>query len=272
MDTLNYAERNREAWNQVTPIHQQQRKTDLQRAVQAEDFSVLDEIETAIHQRLGLEQKRVAHLCCNNGQELISLLKLGAASGVGFDIADEAIKEATLLGTLSKTNCEFVCANVYEIDPVYFNQFDLVFTTIGALCWFDDLTRFFAIATQLLRPNGQLFVYELHPTLDLFALPGEEAYEAEQELKIANSYFRREPFVDTNGLDYVGNTQYAAKTTYAFPHTLTDIFTGMLKNGLTIREFQEYAHDISANFKHLEKYQKLPLCFTVVAQKEDKSK
>lgn len=269
MDTTNYAERNREAWNQVTPIHQQHRKMDLQTAVQAEDFSVLDEIETTIHRRLGLPGKRVAHLCCNNGQELISVLKLGAASGVGFDIADEVIKEATLLGKLSKTTCEFVRANVYEIDPTYFQQFDLVVVTIGALCWFDDLERFFRIAAQLLRPSGHLFVYEIHPILNLFALPGEADYEAEQELKLAYTYFRREPFVNEQGLDYVGNTHYAAKTTYAFPHTLAEIFTGMLKNGLTVCEFQEYAHDISLDFKHLEKYQKLPLCFTVVAQKEE---
>jgi SAM-dependent methyltransferase len=267
MDT-NYAERNREAWNQVTPIHQQHTKINLQEAVQAEDYSDLDEVEMAILQRVGLQQKRVAHLCCNNGRELISLLKLGAAWGVGFDIADEAIKEATLLGTLSKTNCEFVRANAYEIDSIYFNQFDLVFTTIGALCWFDDLERFFAVVAQLLRPNGHLFVYELHPVSGFFALPGEADYEAEQELKIAYSYFRREPFINDYGLDYVGNTQYAAKTSYAFPHTLAAIFAGMLKNGLTIREFQEYPHDISLDFRHLEKYQKLPLCFTVVAQKE----
>lgn len=272
MDTINYAERNREAWNQVTPIHQQHRKIDLASAVQAEGFSILDEIETIIHQRLGLQGKRVAHLCCNNGQELISLLKLGAAAGVGFDIADEVIKEATLLGTLSKTNCEFVRSNVYEIDPAYFGQFDLVFTTIGALCWFDDLERFFAIAAQLLRPNGHLFVYEMHPALDFFALPGEADYDAAQELKIAYSYFRREPFVNSNGLDYVGNTQYAAKTTYSFGHTLADILTGVLRNHLTICEFQEYPHDISSDFKHLEKYQKLPMCFTLVAQKGDQGR
>lgn len=267
MDTTNYAERNREAWNQVTPIHHQHTKLDLQAAVQAADYSDLDPIATAILQRMGLHQKRVAQLCCNNGRELISVLNLGATSGVGFDIADEAIKEATVLGTLSKTNCEFVRANVYAIDSAYFHQFDLVFTTIGALCWFDNLTRFFAVVAQLLRPGGHLFVYELHPLSGLFALPGEAEYDATQELKLAYSYFRREPFVIDQGLDYVGNTQYAAKTAYAFPHTLADIFAGILQNHLTIGEFQEYPHDISLDFKHLEKYQKLPLCFTVVAQK-----
>lgn len=272
LDATDYAERNRAAWNQVTPIHQQYTKINLQAAVQAADYSDLDEIETAILQRLGLQQKRVAQLCCNNGRELISVLKLGAASGVGFDIADEVIKEAALLGTLSKTNCEFVRTNVYAIAPAYFHQFDLVFVTIGALCWFADLDRFFAIAAQLLRPNGQLFVYEMHPVLGFFALPGEADYAAKQELKIAYSYFRREPFINNNGLDYVGNTQYTAKMTYTFSHTLADIFTALLKNGLSIREFQEYPHDISLDFKHLEKYQKVPLCFTVVTQKEDKAR
>ena len=38
MDIINYAERNREAWNQVTPLHQQHRKLNLQEAVQAADF------------------------------------------------------------------------------------------------------------------------------------------------------------------------------------------------------------------------------------------
>jgi hypothetical protein len=47
VDATNYTEHNRAAWNQVTPIHQQHRKSDLQAAVQAADFSVLDEIEYA---------------------------------------------------------------------------------------------------------------------------------------------------------------------------------------------------------------------------------
>jgi len=267
MDLTNYAERNREAWNQVTPIHQQQRKNDLNAAVPAATFSVLDPIERSLLEKLDVKQKTVAHLCCNNGVELISVLKLGATAGVGFDIADAAIEEATQLGTLSKTNCAFVRTNIYAIDPVYFDRFDLVYITIGALCWFDDLARLFSIAAQLLRPNGHLFIYEAHPTLNMFALPGEEAYADEQPLQLAYSYFRRDPFIDTNGLDYVGKTQYAAKTTYAFPHTLADIFSGILKSKLAIREFQEYAHDISADFKHLEQYQKLPMCYTLVAQK-----
>jgi len=206
-------------------------------------------------------------LCCNNGRELISVVKRGASSGVGFDISDEAIKEATLLGSLSNTHCEFVRTNVYDIEPSYFNRFDIVYSTIETLCWFDDLHRFFQTVSQLLRKDGHLFIYEAHPFLDMIALPQEEAYDAQNKLKIAYSYFKQDPFIDTNGLDYIGQTQYEAKPTYAFPHTTSTTMTSILKNSLTVLEFQEYAHDISMDFKYLEKYGMLPMCYTLVAKK-----
>jgi len=267
MHPQEYAERNREAWNQVMPIHRQQSKTDLREAVKSDDFSTLDAIETAMFEKLSVRQKTVAQLCCNNGRELISVVNLGATRGVGFDISDEAIKEATLLASLSNTHCEFVRTNVYDMDPAYFNQFDLVYITIGTLCWFDDLQRLFQVVAQLLRENGHLFLYEMHPFLDLFALPAEEPYDPQNELKIAYSYFKADPFVDTNGLDYIGNTTYEAKTTYSFPHTISATFTAILNNKLAVREFQEYPHDISLDFRYLEKYQMLPMCYTLLAQK-----
>ncbi len=147
MDTKDYAERNREAWNQATAIHQQQRKMNLEEAVKSASFSTLDDIEKAIFKKLSVKNKTVAQLCCNNGRELISVLKLGAAYGVGFDISDEAIKEAQLLGSLSNVSCKFVRTNVYDIDEAYFNRFDIVYITIGALCWLDDLPRFFRIVS-----------------------------------------------------------------------------------------------------------------------------
>jgi SAM-dependent methyltransferase len=262
-----YAERNRAAWNEVAPIHRAARKRDLAEAVQQPDFSTLDATERAILTRLDLGGKRVAQLCCNNGRELISVVKLGAEAGVGFDIADEFVQEAQQLAELAQVNCEFVRTNVYDIDASYNDQFDLVYITIGALCWFDDLSRFFAKVAQLLRPGGTLFIYESHPMLDMFALPGEDEFDPKNVLKLVNSYFRREPFVDDNGLDYLGNTQYDAKPTYSFPHTLAETVTNILQNGLTLVEFQEYSHDISADFEHLEQYQLLPLCYTLLARK-----
>jgi hypothetical protein len=118
-----------------------------------------------------------------------------------------------------------------------------------------------------LREKGHVFIYEAHPFVNnMIALPGEDAYDAQDELKIAYSYFRREPFVETDGLDYIGNTKYASKPAYSFPHTISAILMSILENNLTLLEFHEYPHDISTGFKHLEKYGLLPMCYTLIAQ------
>ena len=56
MNIKDYAERNREAWNQVhpvrqPPIRQQQKETDLKEAVKSESFSVLSDIEISMFEK-----------------------------------------------------------------------------------------------------------------------------------------------------------------------------------------------------------------------------
>jgi hypothetical protein len=41
----------------------------------------------------------------------------------------------------------------------------------------------------------------------------------------------------------------------------------VLQAGLTLREYQEYPHDISETFGFLEQHRLLPMCYTLVAQK-----
>ena len=63
-----YAEQNREAWNEVAPIHRQHWKIDLRQAVQSDSFSVLSDIEREVFAQLSVPDKTVAQLCCNNGR------------------------------------------------------------------------------------------------------------------------------------------------------------------------------------------------------------
>ena len=44
----------------------------------------------------------------------------------------------------------------------------LFIVTIGVLGWLPDLDAFFGIVSRLLRTDGQLFIYEMHPILDMF--------------------------------------------------------------------------------------------------------
>ncbi len=269
MEINDYAEKNRAAWNEAAPYHQEHRKIDLHAAVKAADFNVLGEVEMQALEKIGLRGKNIAHLCCNNGVELISMLKLGAAHGTGFDISDAFIDEARKLAETGGVNCDFVRTNVLEIPETYDCTFDLVAFTIGALTWIADLPRLFAISRRLLNPGGHLFVYEMHPVLNLFAEPGEPGYDPNDELKIVYPYFNDQPWVSTDGLDYIGGTAYEGKVSIGFAHSLSDILSAVIGSGFILTGFKEYSYDISLAFARLEKYQKIPMCYLLTARAGD---
>ena len=126
-------ESNRAAWNEVMPLHQRAAKEKLDKLFSQEGSVRLDDIEIEMLKKIGLKGKNVAHLCCNNGTELMSLKNLGAAECVGFDISDLAIQEGSERARKSRINCQFVQTDVYEIDEIYNGRFDIVYISAGCL-------------------------------------------------------------------------------------------------------------------------------------------
>jgi ubiquinone/menaquinone biosynthesis C-methylase UbiE len=255
-----YIEANRRMWNETAGIHEQGYVEGLLERVQAPDFCTFDEVEKRIFAQIGLTGKAVVQLCCNNGRELISVKKAGAGRCVGVDISDKFIDQARKLAGLGGVDVEFVCAGVYDLPHEYDGRFDLVYITIGALGWLPDIGAFFGVVSRLLAPGGRLFIYEMHPMLNMF--------EPEKGLTVDSSYFRSEPFVEQESPDYFDRSQVVNATSYWFHHTLAEIIGGCLNHGLELTHFEEYGHDISmvyAAFAHLPN--KPPLCFSLVARK-----
>jgi SAM-dependent methyltransferase len=268
MDHKKITESNREAWNEATLKHQQGRKIDYKKEFLNPNYSTLDEIITSKLNEIGVAGKIVAQTNCNNGRELLSVLNMGAKSGVGFDISDNVIEEARGLAKISGKMAEFVRTNIYDIDEKYFNSFDLVIITIGALCWMPDLSKYFEIISGLLKSGGYLLIYEQHPITNILGCEREPDYEPEDPMRVVYSYFRTEPWIDNNGIDYIGNTIYESATTYGFTQKISDIFNAIIKNGLKITEFYEYPHDISMSFSAAEKFGKIPLSYILTGIKE----
>ena len=104
--------------------------------------------------------KDVAQFCCNNGRELLSLMRLGAASGTGFDIAENIIAQAN--DTARKAgihNCRFVARNILDIDKGYDGRFDFILFTIGAITWFEQLGPLFQKVSDCLKPGGMMLIH-----------------------------------------------------------------------------------------------------------------
>ena len=163
-----YTEANRAKWNKQADIHARVTLEGLLERVSAPDFSTFDEVERAVFERIRLEGKAVAQPSCNNGRELISVKKAGAGRCVGFDISEKFTEQGERLAQAGGVDIEFVRTSVYDIPHEYDAQFDLVYVTIGALGWLPDMAAYFKVIARLLKPGGDLFLYEMHPILDMF--------------------------------------------------------------------------------------------------------
>lgn len=209
--------------------------------------------------------KTVAQFCCNNGRELLSLLQLGAKNGVGFDIAENIIEQA--VDTAQKAgiqNCKFVPCNILDIPAQYNESFDFIMFTIGAITWFDDLQQLFHKASDCLKPGGILLIHDFHPFMNMLAMPGEPAFDEQNLNQVAYSYFRKEPWIENEGMGYMSES-YASKTFTSFSHTMADIINAIGSAQMRVVKLNEYDYDIGLT----EAYDKkgFPLSFLLIAEK-----
>ena len=265
MQKEEYIQANRKAWNETETYHRKVSFEKLLSEFKKPGFNVLDSYALNIFQKISIQGKDAIQLCCNNGREILSIKNMGAGRCVGFDLSDAFILQAKELAQAGGIDCEFYQGDANRIPQEFEAKFDLVFISVGTLGWMPDLNDFFSQIKKLLVPQGWLFLYEMHPILDMFA---EEKDILDSEFPVLRySYFRKEPFAENTGLDYLGKTNYESLTTYWFHHKMSDIFQACLLNGFNIDDFQELAHDLSETFSWLEEFSpRPPLSYILTAR------
>jgi SAM-dependent methyltransferase len=195
----------------------------------------------------------------------LSLKNMGAKSITGFDISEAFLEQANRLAGAAGLDAQFICTDAYSIPESFNHCFDLIYISIGTLGWMPDIRRFFQTLARLLATNGYLFIYEMHPVTDMLE-PGDKEYPP----VLRYSYFHNQPYIDEDGLDYYGGSQYDSPKTYWFHHKMSDIISGCLENGFRLLSFDELDYDISNTF---ENYNHLairpPLAYSLLAQKSE---
>jgi ubiquinone/menaquinone biosynthesis C-methylase UbiE len=250
---------NRDAWNNSANYHRDNVAWARLRANIADRaFSCLDATATAILTEMEIVGKSVAHVCCNNGMELISIKKMGAGECVGFDISSAFLDQARELVELANQPVKFVEADATALPAAYDGHFDLVVLTIGTLGWFESLNPLFSSLRKLLRPGGVLFIYEMHPVLEMFEP------DAAESLCVTNDYFRTEPYVITKAITYDGS-EHPGSPAYWFFHSLGDILGHLLAQGFKLARFDEYPHNIAEDDWQPFEGKGLPLSYALVA-------
>ena len=256
-------ERNRAAWNQALEYHQKARKNALQIGFKDPGFTTLDRdcdgILMDALDKIDLRGKTIAQLPCNNGRELLSLMRLGASEGLGIDISDTAIEEARQLAAIAGLDARFIRMNLLELGDEYDNRFDFIYISEGSLQWFPDLNDYFAVIARLLKKDGQILIFEIHPYAYVNG-------RLKQDPNHATSYFEKGPYSYADGLDYVGGVSYDAKECCWFMHKISDILSALRNNQIDVLEFDEYGMEM-ANDPAFQEENRLPLSYLLVGRK-----
>lgn len=268
MTDKNIFEGNRAAWNQASEYHQMARKGSLLKDFEDPNFTTFttdyDKVVFNKLKHINFEGKTIAQMQCQNGRELLSLMKFGAKEAIGFDISDIAISEAEQLTEIAKLNAKFVRTNILKIDEKYNGYFDFIYISEGSFQWFPDLNDYFDVLSRLLKNGGLIFISEIHPFVYLF----NNGFNFEKRnLDKIPSYFKKEPYNYAKGIDYVGGVEYKADECFWFMHKISDIINAIYKADIEIQEFDEYNLGNQPN-ETVKLVDGFPLSYIIVGKKK----
>ena len=157
-------ELNRASWDQLATIHGQDSYYDTD-ALCAGASSLIVEEEAALSEALGsdLTGKRILHLQCHLGFDAITFARRGACV-TGIDFSGAALEKARAIAARCGVSIEWICADALELPRGLRDSFDLVWATIGVLCWIADVSTWMREAAAVLAPGGKLVLIDGAPS------------------------------------------------------------------------------------------------------------
>jgi SAM-dependent methyltransferase len=232
MDMDEFFKANKELWDAKVAVHRNSDFYDVKGFLEGTD--TLDPIE--IEEVGDVTRKALLHLQCHFGLDTMCWEQRGAKA-VGVDFSGEAIKLARTLAMKAGLQTRFIDANIYDLPKHLDEQFDIVFTSGGAIMWLNDLEKWAGVIDHFLKPGGFFYIREFHP----FGYVFDEECE-ESVLKVRYPYFQgKEP------MSYISENTYSnpekkmePKKAYEWNHSISRIINVLIGVGLRIEFFNEY--------------------------------
>ena len=262
---------NRDWWDAAVPVHLGSDFYDVEGWL-AEGRGPKEREAVLLGDVTGLD---LVHLQCHFGKDTLSWARAGARV-TGLDFSPAAIDAARSLAERAGLGgrADFVCGPVAgAFDALGGRTFDIVYVSLGALCWLPSVDVWATQVGELLRPGGRLLLHEVHPVS--MAL-------ADEDLPVVYPYFEQAaPYADTTAGTYADTTATEAlpgDTTYGWNHGLGEIVGALLGQGLRLDRLDE--HDWTSfprypwlvetgeeEFVTPEDRLRVPLSFTLLASR-----
>ena len=189
------------------------------------------------------------HLQCHFGLDTLSWARQGAIV-TGLDFSETAVETARELMDEANLEGRFVCADVYDAPDVLNEQFEVVFTSYGAIYWLPDIDRWAEVVADCLVPGGSFYIAEVHPFAGCLEATEDGAFQ------FVYPYFESdEPIVwDDEELGSYADRDATLEqtTTYEWPHGLGEITTAICDAGLSIEFVHEFPWSCFGHFPEME--------------------
>ncbi|TMK47156.1 MAG: class I SAM-dependent methyltransferase [Actinobacteria bacterium] len=175
--------------------------------------------------------KTLLHLQCHFGIDSLSWARLGAKV-TGIDFSDRAVELATGLAAELGLDASFIRSDLYELPEHLDGEFDVVYTSRGALCWLPRIRPWADVVAHFVRPGGFLYVTEAHPIL--------WAYEDDFTLKFPYWEHDQPVAIDVKGSYADPTAEVTTEKEYSWNHGLGEIVTALAEAGLRIEFLHEW--------------------------------
>ena len=230
-------EANRRNWNERTPVHAASTFYDVP-SFKAGRITLHDIERREVGDVAG---KSLLHMQCHFGMDTMSWTRLGAEA-VGVDFSSEAIALARALSGELELPTRFVECNVYDLPGVLDEQFDVVYTAMGVLCWLPDLTAWANVIARFVKPGGMFYLFDSHPLLMVFEPQGSaEGEPGIKDLRVTYPYFPNVEGLRFEGGEpsYAGSQPIAAES-YEWCHSVAEVIAAAQDAGLVLEFFHEF--------------------------------
>lgn len=222
-------------WEERVPIHEGAYGIDPFRVDPMHVSSVVRSDLAALARFLpdgGVSGLDVCHLQCHIGTDTVSLARAGARV-TGVDFSPAALASAAGLAEELGLEVTWVETDVLEARAAVRGDFDLVYTSIGTICWLDDLDRWAAQIAGLLRPGGTFYIRDSHPVL--LTIDPDAAELVQRDRYFANG-LAQQWFGEYT---YAGGTKLTATRTFEWPHPLSEVVNALIGAGLELLRLDE---------------------------------
>lgn len=178
--------------------------------------------------------RRVVHLACSYGDEVLSWANLGATA-TGIDISDVAIEAAKARAAEAGIAADFRQADMFQL-PDDLVELDLIYLSWGAICWVPDLRAFAELTFSRLRAGGAVLLCDHHPVWEVLSVA------AENHLTVAGDYFSRGQAVTVQDdakrpVGARGEPDAPAFSSFVWP--ISDVIMALVNVGLRLDAFYE---------------------------------